>query len=273
MSFLFSSKKFIEPLNAAVYSTVHVMKEKSLIVLVSHELDGDWQFMGSESIEDYTKIAMVVSLGEVIEADKSVLKVADLPMGYCATRKIKSDKWMIGKIDYSEEEMKQFGFYCSKCGLYHKEIPMAYGADAPYSYFLISEDEREQRCTLTNDQCIIDNKFYFIKGRIELSVEKDPDNFCWNVWILVSENDFERMSELWNDENRILEKPYVGKLASQLEPYPQTLDLTVIIITQKVGNVPKIELTECDHPLYLEQENGINMDRVIAFAKELLYNH
>lgn len=126
---------------------------------------------------------------------------------------------------------------------------------------------------MTSDQCIVDNEYYFIKGRIELPVDMNPDSFYWTVWVLVKKDDFERMTELWNDENRILEKPYVGKLDTQLEVYPQTLDLSVMVITQKVGDVPKIELTECDHPLYLEQENGISMGRVIAFAKAILYNH
>ncbi len=273
MSFFFPSKKFNEPLNTAVFTTVHVMKEQSPIVWVSHELDGDWQFMGNEPIEDYIKIAMVVCLEEIIKVDKSVLKVADLPMGYCATRETRSDKWLVAKIDYSEEEIREFGYYCSKCGVYHKEIPMCYGSDAPYSYYLIPEDERQIRCTLSGDQCIIDSKFYFIRGGIELSIEKSSDNFRWDIWVSVSEEVFKRMTEIWEDENRVLEKPYIGKIASQLEPYPTTLDLPVMIINQKVGCAPKIEILECNHPLYLEQENGINMERVISFAKEILYTH
>jgi len=273
MNFLFKSKKFPQPINTAVYTTVHVMKGGSPIVWVSHELDGDWQFMGNEEIEDYSKIAMVVGLGEIIQVDKSVLKIADLPMGYCATRLSKSDKWSIHKIDYSEQEMREFGFYCSKCGIYHKEIPMSYGANAPNQFSLINENERDNRCTLTEDQCIIDNRHYFIRGRIELDVEDNPDNFIWNVWVEVSEQDFERMSELWEDENRVLEEPYVGKIATHLDPYPETIGLAVEVNNQAVGYVPKVNLLEKNHPLYLEQENGINMERVTSFAKQILYNH
>jgi len=273
MQFLFSSKKFNDSLDKAVFTTIHVVKERSPIVWISHELDGDWQFMGNEPIDDFTKVAMVVGLGEIIKLDKSVLKVADLPMGYCAIRKSKSDKWNVNKIDYSEEEMKAFGFYCSKCGLYHKEIPMAYGADAPYQYSLIPESEISKRATLTPDQCIIDNTLYYLRGQIEIRVEDNPDKFCWNVWVEVSEIDYERMSDLWKDENRILEKPYPAKIATSLKPYPETLDLSVNVITQKVGFIPKIELNESSHPLFLEQENGITMDRVTSFAKTILYQH
>lgn len=273
MSFLFPSKKFKVPLNTAVFTTIHVMKEKSPIVWISHELDGDWQFMGSETFEDYTKIAMVVSLKQVIKIDKSILKVADLPIGYCATRKRKSDKWTVSKIEYSKEELRQFGYHCSKCGLYHKEIPMAYGADAPFQYYQILEVDRDKRCILSSDHCIIDNSIYFIRGELELPVENNADKFRWNLWVLVSEADFNRIRELWLDDNRILEKPYPGKLANQLEPYPNMLDLPVLLITQSIGYAPTIELKECDHPLYFEQESGINMDRVVDFAKKILYDH
>jgi hypothetical protein len=122
MSFFFKKKKYPDSLDTAVFTTVHVMKENSLITLISHEIDGDWQFMGVEVFEDYRKIAMVVGLGEIIKKDRSVLKVADLARGYQATRQNKSDKWEIVKIEYNDEEIKEMGFKCSECGEFHNEI-------------------------------------------------------------------------------------------------------------------------------------------------------
>lgn len=272
MLFSFNSKKFTEPLNTTVYTTTHVVKEKSPITLISHELDGDWQFLGDEIIKDFRKVIMLVSLGQVIKLDKSILKVADLPLGHQATRKSRSDNWVVTKIEYSAEEMSEFGFHCSGCGKYHKQIPMAYGADAPSQYSLIQGELRE-RCILTQDQCIIEGQQFFIKGRIELRVDNKPGNFSWNTWVQLDEKDFKRITDLWEDENRILENPYEGKIATHLPPYPETIGLPVKIFTQQVGYKPLIELYESNHPLYLEQENGITMERVIAFAKEIMYNH
>jgi hypothetical protein len=266
-------KRFDDPPDKAVYTTVHVMKEGSPILYIGHELDGDWQFMGAEPIHDYTKVAMVVALSQIIRLDKSVVKVADLPMGYHAERKSGKHKWVVNKTLYSEQEMKDFGFYCSDCGNYHKEIPMAYGHDAPNQYYKIPEEEREKRCVLTGDQCIIDDELYFIRGRIEIKVEAEEEPFAWNVWVELSKEDFERMGDRWEDENRILEKPYKGKLATGLAPYPRTLELPVLVITQAVGFVPNFELVEVDHPLFYEQESGINRERVVDFARQILYNH
>jgi hypothetical protein len=268
----FNAKKFSDPLNTAVFTTVHVMKESSLITLVSHELDGAWQFMGSQEITDYTKVAMVVGLGEMIKHDRTVLKVADLQRGYKATRQSKKDKWTIVKIEYTDEEIREMGFYCAKCGELHKDIPMAYGADAPYDFFQPPKDQVETSCQLTQDCCIINEEKFFIKGQISIAVD-DNEDFRWTVWARISQNDFQRMQESWTDENRMLEEPFNGYLATQLCCYSDTLNLPLKIQSRKVGLIPKIEVLETSHPLFLEQENGINMERVISFAKQLIYNH
>jgi len=268
----FKQKKFPMALNTAVFTTKHVMKEGSPITLVSHEIDGDWQFMGNEPIVDYPAVAMIVSLGEIIKKDKSVLKVADLPSGYQATRMDKSSKWEIVKIEYSDQDIKEMGFQCSSCGEFHKDIPMAYGTKVPFDYGEIPEAEVESRCSLTQDGCIIDGSQFYIRGQLNIPVS-GAEEFRWNVWVSISKNDFERAEEVWKDENRILEKPYPGKVATQLECYPETLGLSVMVHTQKVGTTPIIEVQESRHPLFLEQENGIDMERVISFAREIIYKH
>ncbi|MGZ3767765.1 MAG: DUF2199 domain-containing protein, partial [Mucilaginibacter sp.] len=239
---------------------------------VGHELDGDWQFMGDEPITDYTKIGMVVALEEIIKKDNSVLKVADLPKGYQATRKGRKDKWAIVKIEYSDVEIAQMGFICSECGELHKEIPMAYGASAPYKYFQIPANELNDRCELTQDTCIIDEKDFYIKGQLNIPVDNN-DRFCWNVWVLISREDFLRSIELWHEENRFLEKPYEGKMATKLDCYPDTLNLDVLVYTQKIGITPEIEVIESTNPIFFEQQNGISMERVISFARQILYAH
>jgi hypothetical protein len=272
MNLFFNTKKFPITLKTAVYTTIHVIRENSCITLVSHELDGDWQFMGNEPIIDYRLVAMTVSLEEMINHDKSILKVADLQKGYKAVRSKKGDKWEIYKIEYSDDEIKEMGFLCEGCGEYHQEIPMSYVAYAPYEYNLITEEEVKHRCQLTSDQCIIDDNKFFIKGQLNIPVD-DNEDFSWNPWVQISKQDFERTDELWTEENRFLEPPYSGVLATQIECYPNTLKLPVNIYTQKVGSKPVIKVLESSNPLYLEQAYGINMQRVISFARQLVYNH
>jgi hypothetical protein len=265
-------KQFKEPGNTAVYTTIHVMREGSPITLVSHELDGDWQFMGDESLEDFSKVGMLVALDEMVKKDKSVLELADLPLGHKATRQKRSDKWTIEKIDYSESEIEEMGYYCSECGKYHREIPMNYGAKSPTAYFNLTEDEK-QKTELTQDICVIDEKRFFIKGQIKIKVEDKDEPFSWNVWAEITKEDFENEQENWNEENRFLRKPYSGVLDTSLNCYPNTLGLKVSIQTQKIGFIPDISIDSTNHPLYLEQENGIDMKRVTMFALKILHGH
>ncbi|MFM9837493.1 MAG: DUF2199 domain-containing protein [Cyclobacteriaceae bacterium] len=265
-----NSKEFKEAGNTTVYATIHVMKEGSAITLVSHELDGDWQFMGDEALQDFKKVGMLVTLDEVIKTDRSVLELADLPIGYRAVRKKKKDKWEIEKIDYSESEIEEMGYYCSDCGKYHREIPMNYGAQAPTAYFnLANKDVAE----LTQDVCIIEEKRFFIKGQIKIKVENRDEPFSWNVWVEIDKKDFEEEQEYWNEENRFLRKPYSGILDTPLNCYPNTLGLKVKVQTAKIGLIPSVTVDETNHPLFFEQENGIDMSRVIMFAKKILYGH
>lgn len=266
------TRQFKEPANTVVYTTIHVMREGSTITLVSHELDGHWQFMGAESLQDFSKVGMLVALDNIVMMDKSVLDLIDLGIGYQATRQTKKDKWKIEKIVYSESEIDEMGYYCSDCGTYHRETPMNYGAKSPTAYFHLTDTEKE-KAELTQDICIIDEKIFFIKGQIKIKVEGKEEPFSWNVWAEISKEDFDTEQENWDDENRFLIKPYIGTLDTPLICYPNTLGLKVAIQTQKVGIIPDIVVMETDHALYFEQENGIDMARVIMFAKKILYGH
>ncbi|MDN5201960.1 DUF2199 domain-containing protein [Fulvivirgaceae bacterium BMA10] len=266
-------EKFSIPMNTGVYTTKFVMHGSSTITFISHELDGDWQFMGDEPVGNYQETGMLVSLEELIKKDNSITQVADLPIGYQATRKAKNEDWSIEKIEYSEDEMKEFGFYCVSCGLYHKDLPMAYESDGPEQYFQIPESQREMRSDITQDTYVLDEKSFFIKGQIRIPVSDSKDDFAWNVWIEITEDDFTREQEQWLEENRFLSEPYSGTLDTQLTCYPNTIGLNVKIRTQQVGIIPIVELEESNHPLSLEQEIGINKERVTDFAKKLVYGH
>lgn len=87
-------KQFEEGLNTHIFTTKYVLKGDSPIVYVSHDDDGDWQFLGKENNlkeED----AMVISLGEMIEYDSTILEIADLPKGQEAVRKDRNTQWEI----------------------------------------------------------------------------------------------------------------------------------------------------------------------------------
>ena len=91
-----SNKVFLASLNTAVFTTKFIVHDKKEITYVSHDdEDGAWQFFGDDNFDNYEEIAMILSLEEIIQIDKSVLEIADLPLGFVATRKSRTDNWTI----------------------------------------------------------------------------------------------------------------------------------------------------------------------------------
>ncbi len=148
---------------------------------------------------------------------------------------------------------------------------MSYGAEAPFSYEIIASEERESRTLLSSDQCVIDDQYFFIRGSIEIPVIDSAEPFSWSVWVSLSEKNFCRAQELWNDPGRVKEPPYFGWLNTQLPVYPDTLSLKTLAHTRPVGIRPLIELEPTDHPLAIEQREGITMARVREIAEKILH--
>lgn len=94
-----SPKKFSDNPTTAVFTTKFVIEDKHDITYVTHELeDGAWQFFSNDNFENFEEVAKVVGLQQIIDIDNTVLDLADLPLGYSATRNDKTEKWKIHKI-------------------------------------------------------------------------------------------------------------------------------------------------------------------------------
>jgi hypothetical protein len=160
---------------------------------------------------------------------------------------------------------------CSICGQPHQGAPLSWGPDAPLMWTALPETERTRRGELGTDQCVIDDQYFFIRGRIEIPVTDTGDVFAWLVWVRVSADNFTSISDLWTVAGREKESPlYDGCLANELSSYSQaTLDLAVRVHTRSVGERPFIEVIG-DHQLGDEQRNGISSHHVQQIADKLL---
>ncbi|GAA4356485.1 DUF2199 domain-containing protein [Hymenobacter saemangeumensis] len=163
------------------------------------------------------------------------------------------------------------GFTCSRCGEFHNEMPMCFGAEFPDYYFSVPPDEREQRVEFTESLCVVDEAHFFIRGRIEIPVIGREEIFCWNVWASLSEENFYRVNEVWNDPERVDEPAYFGWLQTQLPGYSDTLNIKTWVHTQELGSIPLIKVFEEDHQLTLEQQNGIKWQRVMELVESAMH--
>jgi hypothetical protein len=83
---------FDEPPDLGVLSLRQVFEDDRPILLVSHDEEGDWQFLdGSDAprVED----GVIVCLAQILERDPTVAELSDLPMGWIAWRSAIAQSW------------------------------------------------------------------------------------------------------------------------------------------------------------------------------------
>ena len=87
---------FSDAPDTAVFICSHILDSGEDILFVSHDADdGAWQFLCDK--EHNESDARIVSLKYVLDLDPTISNLNDLPLGYCAERKSKNDKWVIAK--------------------------------------------------------------------------------------------------------------------------------------------------------------------------------
>jgi hypothetical protein len=89
-----NSWQFFDPPNFACITTRKIMEGEHYIDLVSHdEDDGCWQFLSSQVKSFNSADAMIVGLGELVSLDGTIVQLADLPLGWQATRMGQTGNW------------------------------------------------------------------------------------------------------------------------------------------------------------------------------------
>ncbi len=163
------------------------------------------------------------------------------------------------------------GFQCNVCNEFHPELPLAMGPQAPAEYFRIPTEEIEERVALSPDLCVIDQEKFFVCGNLEIPIQASDEVFSWNLWVSLPKQDFARILDSWEDENRQNEPPIAGAIANTLPTYPETQNLKALIHSRSVGLKPLIVLESADHPLSREQREGTTMQQVQLIAEQVLH--
>ena len=163
-----------------------------------------------------------------------------------------------------------FSFKCSACDEVHEGMP-SFGAHAPLSYFDVDESERAARCDLGSDDCVIDGEMFFVRGCIEIPVHGEEEPFSWGVWVSLSEANHLEWKKCFDLAQRSHIGPFFGWLNAWLAPYPSTVNLKTKVHFRDGGIRPLIELEPTEHPLALEQRNGITVERVAEIYSLIMH--
>jgi hypothetical protein len=152
-------------------------------------------------------------------------------------------------------------FKCTACDEWHEGVP-GFGSDFPLDYLAIPESERALRCELTPDTCVIDGRYFFARGCIEIPVQGESEPFVWGAWVSLSSSNFESFKHSLGVPIRAHIGPFFGWLSSDFLVYPETEALKTMLHLRDNGVRPLIEIEPTDYPLAVEQRSGISVERV-----------
>jgi hypothetical protein len=159
---------------------------------------------------------------------------------------------------------------CTCCGKDIGDVPRGWSRPAP-DYW--GNDGAGDESFLDEELCYIDvpsagEQHFFIRGNLEIPVHGDgEDSLVYTVWTSLSPGNFRRAVERWTDPERVQEPPYFGWLSTRLPGYPETLSLKTHVHTREPGRRPLIELEPTDHPLAVEQREGVPLHRLAEIAE------
>jgi hypothetical protein len=159
-------------------------------------------------------------------------------------------------------------FKCASCSEWHEGVP-GFSSDAPHYYHSIPAAERAARCVLDTDTCVVDHRFYFVRGCLEIPVLGESDPFIWGVWVSLSKNSFDQFIETFDDPKRSHIGPFFGWFSAAIALYPRMEDMKTRVHLRDNGLRPYIELEPTEHPLAVEQRTGITVERVVEIYSRL----
>lgn len=163
-----------------------------------------------------------------------------------------------------------FRFACTFCGDEHEGLP-ALAFDEPVYTHALPDEEWKRRVVLTSDTCELDGVHFFVRGRLEIPVHGWPEPLSWGVWMSLSREDFQRFVELFEEPGRTAEGGWMGWMSSLLPGYPDTRNLKVRLHLQPLPDRPLFELEPTEHPLAVDQREGIPMARAVEIVARALH--
>ena len=181
----------------------------------------------------------------------------------------------------SFEDLSSLRWKCGTCEEWHYGPCLDFGYHSPL-YWTSENDEANEigffdspkeglpTMFLDEDICVMDGEHYFVRGIIQLPIIGTDQTLRWGVWGSLSRENFERVLLMNGDPECVELPPMFSWLSTQIDGYPDTLNLKMHACIQEAGTRPIFELEPNGHPLSREYHHGITPERVREIMKRWL---
>ena len=181
-----------------------------------------------------------------------------------------------------KDRSRRFSYRCACCGEVHSGSPTV-GYKRPNHYFTVPEGDRDDRVTIDDDLCEIrppaDNlelgTSFFIRTTLDVPIHGADEPFSWGVWVSQSEQSFCRYVDTFDDDQSGMGS--FGWLVASMPGYGRLDEnggiesVACDVVWKGDGQRPTLEVHECDHPLFVDQRDGISWERAVELAQQALH--
>jgi hypothetical protein len=156
---------------------------------------------------------------------------------------------------------------CPYCFSEHDIEALEPSFQRPDAFLRIPADERDHRTIASKDACAIrtaddSERTYFLRVLVPFTVTGLARPVSWGLWVEVSEQHFQRTSDLWDAPSQSDEPPFHGRIANALVGYKDA-ELIGLVSLSDPDHVPTFHLTSpADHQFVREQRTGVTPERV-----------
>jgi hypothetical protein len=156
---------------------------------------------------------------------------------------------------------------CAGCGEIHSGL---FDLASPKPDYWSDGDEPQpngavlnSQHVLTGDLCIINGGHYFVRAVLRLPIIGLPnESFGYGVWAALSKENFDLYLAEFDEGLKNNVGPWPGWLSNAIVGYPDTMNMKCKVYPQPLRKRPLIHLDDSDHPLAVEQIEGVTLDRL-----------
>ncbi len=155
---------------------------------------------------------------------------------------------------------------CPCCGEMVPEADIELSYLKPDDLVGVDQKEIEDSCKFTSDYYACEEEYFYIRGVIPLPIKDSDQIYNIGAWAQVSPGSFNRIWELWEDENQDKEPRIRGILANKVHLNTGVERTEIQVQLTGPTSRPEFYIDDENCSLYLEQISGITIHRASEYS-------
>ncbi len=119
-------------------------------------------------------------------------------------------------LDEAIERDPSLRGYLHRCDCGDTAVPLEQAFGAPDDVFALSNEEQQKRAEIGRVFVVLDGERYFVRCLVPIPVEGYGE-WCPSIWVEVSDDDFQRIKDVWDEPEEYRGIQFNGTAANGLE--------------------------------------------------------